>query len=77
MTNSIFNLQRQIAEHLINLLENREITIKRAAEIAKQVINIIPEDFPDSTLITNNVDAVLAKIKQELQVIPELKSLIL
>jgi hypothetical protein len=77
VTNSIFNLQRQIAEHLINLLENREITIKRAAEIAKQVINIIPEDFPDSTLITNNVDAVLAKIKQELQVIPELKSLIL
>jgi len=67
-----FNLQKQIAIFLLDQLENKKITIKRAAEIAKQVLNIIPEDAGGDVDVSEMISM---KIKEQLATIPELISL--
>lgn len=64
MPNTIFHLQQQVAEGLIDLLEDELISIQRSAEIAQEVLNIVDEDVPESAL---------SSIKQQLGQIPELK----
>ncbi len=66
MRDNIFQLQRTIAEKLLDLLEDELISIERAAEIATEVLNIVGEDAAESAL---------SDIKQQLAVIPELKTL--
>lgn len=66
MPNTIFHLQQQVAEGLIDLLEDELISIQRSAEIAQEVLNIVDEDVPESAL---------SSIKQQLGQIPELKNL--
>lgn len=66
MRDNIFQLQRTIAEKLLDLLEDELISIERAAEIATEVLNIVGEDAAESAL---------SDIKQQLVVIPELKTL--
>lgn len=73
VNDSLFHLQQNIALYLINLLENKKISIKRAAEVAQQVTNIIPEEVVNAPV----ADTALAKIRHKLQLIPELKSLAL
>ena len=64
MPDTIFQLQQQVAEGLIDLLEDELISIQRSAEIAQEVLNIVDEDVPESAL---------SSIKQQLGQIPELK----
>lgn len=66
MPNTIFHLQQQVAEGLIDLLEDELISIQRSREIAQEVLNIVDEDVPESAL---------SSIKQQLGQIPELKNL--
>ena len=66
MRDNIFQLQRTIAEKLLDLLEDELISIERAAEIATEALNIVGEDASESAL---------SNIKQQLTVIPELKTL--
>ena len=66
MPETIFQLQQQVAEELINLLEDELISIERSGEIAQEVLNVVDEDAPESAL---------ASIKQQLGQIPELKNL--
>ena len=66
MPETIFQLQQQVAEELINLLEDELISIERSGEIAQEVLNVVDEDAPES---------VLGSIKQQLGQIPELKNL--
>ena len=66
MRDNIFQLQRTIAEKLLDLLEDELISIERAAEIATEVLSIVSEDAAESAL---------SDIKQQLAVIPELKTL--
>lgn len=66
MPDTIFQLQQQVAEELINLLEDELISIDRSTEIAQEVLNVVDEDTPESAL---------ASIKQQLGQIPELKNL--
>jgi len=63
---TIFQLQQQVAEELINLLEDELISIERSGEIAQEVLNVVDEDAPESAL---------GSIKQQLGQIPELKNL--
>ena len=66
MPDTIFQLQQQVAEELINLLEDELISIERSGEIAQEVLNVVDEDAPESAL---------GSIKQQLGQIPELKNL--
>lgn len=66
MPETIFQLQQQVAEELINLLEDELISIERSGEIAQEVLNVVDEDAPESAL---------GSIKQQLGQIPELKNL--
>ena len=67
MNDKLFHLQQDIALHLIALLENKKISIKRAAEVANQVLNIIPEE--------SGADMVFDRIASQLENISELRSL--
>jgi hypothetical protein len=62
-----FKLQQVLANFLIDQLENKEISIKRAAEIAKQALSIIP---------TKKIRTLIDEIEQQLITIPELSKLI-
>ncbi|MBP6933785.1 hypothetical protein KBB59_02820, partial [Candidatus Woesebacteria bacterium] len=63
----LFKLQQVLANFLIDQLENKEISIKRAAEIAKQALSIIPDE--------ENPNIKLDEIEQQLITIPELSKL--
>jgi hypothetical protein len=67
MNSTAFNFQQQIAYFLIDQLESKKISIKRAAEIAKQVLYILPEN--------ENPHINLEKVKEQLIAIPELSKL--
>lgn len=67
MQADLFKLQQELANFLIDQLESKKISIKRAAEIAKQALTIIPENKDSNP----NLD----KIKKQLIAIPELNKL--
>jgi hypothetical protein len=66
VNDKLFHLQQDIALHLIALLENKKVSIKRAAEIADRVLNIVPE---------NSQNLNFAEIVRQLHEVSELKSL--
>lgn len=67
MQADLFKLQQELANFLIDQLESKKISIKRAAEIAKQALTIIPES-EDS-----NIN--LEQVREQLIAIPELDKL--
>lgn len=67
MQADLFKLQQELANFLIDQLESKKISIKRVAEIAKQVLAIIPEK--------DGANINLEELKQQLIAIPELDKL--
>ena len=66
MASKVFSLQQRIGYTIINKLESGEITLDRSQEIARKVLEIIPEDASDDKL---------TEIIKQINSIAELKGL--
>jgi hypothetical protein len=66
MDSKLVSLQKRISFTLLQKIEHDEISVERASEVAKQVLNIIPKSLAD-----DKVELAIPK----LEAIPELKGI--